>query len=391
MSTNHHTPIVPGAPAAASTFNTPLGELDSAISALIAGAGGLDVLRLIAQTAEMVGSEAARAASLLTIKAPSPATAATLTKLTGGSNGDLVLLTAHTGHAITIEHGAGADTFSLNMLGSAAGKRTLTDKTFLLFVRVGAQWWEVPTSLELASYAGSASAGARPLRAVLPSRALTWTPNGSNAHLHVTPGMAHRQWFSIRGVGTALVPVAAPAPTVQGTASSSSDSDGDWITLTSGATAGNAGGFSGDSGQTRYRLNPVFDTVIKTNNITNVRIWIGLFTTAPGNVDAYNNGSIGFRFSTVAGDVNWQGVIYGSSTLTLYDTGVPVLANTKYKLGTREYEDGMYFTVNDVPVAPFTIPGGADAITSLMPVVRVVTTTANARTIWFTSFHCDHD
>jgi hypothetical protein len=39
MTTNNHTPIVPGAPANAATFNAPLSQLDTAISGVLGGAG----------------------------------------------------------------------------------------------------------------------------------------------------------------------------------------------------------------------------------------------------------------------------------------------------------------------------------------------------------------
>ena len=44
MSSNYHTPIAPGAPANAATFNTPMADLDQAISDIVTGALSLDSL-----------------------------------------------------------------------------------------------------------------------------------------------------------------------------------------------------------------------------------------------------------------------------------------------------------------------------------------------------------
>lgn len=74
-------------------------------------------------------------------------------------------------------------------------------------------------------------------------------------------------------------------------------------------------------------------------NITNIRVWMAV-DGGDTNLNVSDNpgpdyyGLFGFRFSTVAGDTNWMCVTSDglSGTATITDSGIPVVAGTRYEM-----------------------------------------------------------
>lgn len=387
MSTNHHTPIVPGAPAAASTINNPLGELDSALSALITGGSGLNVLRLVEQEAEISAGAITRLSSLLVVKATSPTTQGTLTTLSGGNNGDLVALRAFPGHRILISQGASTDQFSLNI--RTAGWLPLREHRYTLFVRSGGLWREVSMEPDW-NAPGTITNGTRPQRIIVPRQSLTRDGVRENLYLHYTPSV--RNWAAIRAAGAGFQPIGLAAPTLAGTGTSANDDDGNWTRMTSGAVAGNVAGIATSFDVTRFPHQPRFEISLKTDAaVTQMRLWAGLFHANPPNADTLAGAGIAFRWSTVVPDPNWLAIIHnGTSQVLELDTGVAVNPDTVYNLAVRDFEDGVYFVINGnrIGSAPLTWPTSS---TDMGLAARVITQTAAARSFRASRLYVEHN
>lgn len=377
MSTNHHTPIVPGAPAAASTINGPLGELDSALSGLISGSGGLEVLRLVEQEVEINSGAISRVSSLMVVKAPTPTVIGSLTTISGGNDGDLIGLRAYTGHKITFS------------LGGVV--RLLLEDRYTFYVRTSGVWREVtndPKWIENMKYASPT----RPQAVVVPRNSFTRDGLYQHLYLHYVPSMGVRNWAAIRASGTSFQSIGLAAPTTTGTIASANDDDGNWSRATTGATAGNAAGAASDYTVTRFTHDPRFEIVLKTDaTVTQMRLWAGLFHANPPNGDTLAGAGIGFRWSTVASDPSWMAIIHnGTSQVVEMDTGVAVNPDTVYTLSVRDYEDGPYFCINGqkIGTTPITWPTPS---TDLGLAVRVITQTAAARSVRISRLYVEHN
>lgn len=388
MSTNHHTPIVPGAPAAASTINTPLGELDSALSGLITGSAGMEVLRLVEQEQEANGA-ISRMSSLMVLKAPTPLTQGSVTSITGGSDGDLVALRAYPGHKILLSQGVSTNQLSLNIRTS--GWLPLRENRYTIFIRSGGLWREVSMEPDW-NTAGTITNGTRPQRIVVPRNGLTRDGVRENMYLHYVPSMGVRNWAAIRASGTSFQSIGLAAPTTTGTIVSANDDNGNWSRATSGATAGNAAGVNSDYSVTRFGHQPRFEITIKTDTtVGNIRLWAGLFHANPPNSDTLAGAGIGFRYSTAAADPNWMAIMHnGTSQVLELDTGVAVNADTIYTLSVRDYEDGPYFCINGTKIGSTPISWPTPS-TDLGMAVRIITQTGAARVVNISRLYVEHN
>lgn len=114
MTTNYHTQIALGAPDNAATFNAPLSELDTAIGNVLSGANIFSQLNLGILTNYNIASGSI-APTVTRVKLTSETGVTdTLDTMTGGVEGDLVILQAASGHTITLTHNAGTDGFNFN-------------------------------------------------------------------------------------------------------------------------------------------------------------------------------------------------------------------------------------------------------------------------------------
>ena len=152
---------------------------------------------------------------------------------------------------------------------------------------------------------------------------------------------------------------------------------------TSATTAGNAVGFV--TGFTLCDLGsyPILDALVwAPDDLTDVRMFVGLVGGSPTNGDDPPNHSACFRFSSVAGDTGWTPITRDGSTTNVGASMGTVVASTRYRLRIQRDVNGVRFSVD----------GGADqTLTANLPddserlavTVRAFPTTNSARAIGF--------
>lgn len=122
-----------------------------------------------------------------------------------------------------------------------------------------------------------------------------------------------------------------------GSSSADNDSDGLFCKWTSATTLNAEAGVStpGGGAMTQTRCRPIFYAKVKpTGTITELRTFVGLTSgTTQLGLDAPLLHYAGFRFSTVAGDTNWQCVTdNGSGSPTVTNSGVAYTVDALYTL-----------------------------------------------------------
>lgn len=135
---------------------------------------------------------------------------------------------------------------------------------------------------------------------------------------------------------TTLQAIGINTPSVNGTPTVNASGVGEYVDYTTAAVANSDGGWSSLGGATtgiQPDFQPCLVTAIRTGAvITNIRFWIGLFTGTPMASDTIPANSAGYRFSTSAGDLNWQAVSSDGVSSQVTDTGIAVAASTSYIL-----------------------------------------------------------
>ena len=147
------------------------------------------------------------------------------------------------------------------------------------------------------------------------------------------------------------------------------DGTGSYINYTSGTGISAVGGLAAAAANlVQLRHLPDILFVMKTGavaaDISNVRIWVGMHTDGALATDV--PGSLGisgvvFRYSTPAGDTNWQAHTFDGVGDTAVDTGVVVTADTRYVFRIRATSTTtIEFYINGtlVAMAAGTIPAG---------------------------------
>jgi hypothetical protein len=140
----------------------------------------------------------------------------------------------------------------------------------------------------------------------------------------------------------------------------------------------------------RRAHDPLFIAHVKTGaDITNLRIWVGLFSTTQSNSDTMNGQGFAFRYSSAVGP-NWFAVTRDGATQTATDTGLAVAASTDYLLR---------FDVNSAAgTVKFTVNGGnATTLSTNLPaaatdlgfVVIAFTTTATNKDLAISRIYCE--
>lgn len=165
------------------------------------------------------------------------------------------------------------------------------------------------------------------------------------------------------------------AATNQGTPASSDDVDGPWLNFPTASTAGSSAGLIASAFtyfQRRWQVE--FLSMIKTDAaLTNYRLWVGLFSADPGNVDTL--GAIhaaAVRYSSVAdGTLFWRSVTKNGTTQTTRVTDRPIAASTVYVVRIEALSasaggpgDMVRFFINDflVDEHALTLPGDAQGL-----------------------------
>jgi hypothetical protein len=129
------------------------------------------------------------------------------------------------------------------------------------------------------------------------------------------------------------------SPTVVGTPTAFEDSTGAYINYATSTALNAAAGWAWGQTDVRVEVQPRWEYIMKTganaSDVANTRIWCAFVSAAALDQSDAGVGNVaGFRYSTSAGDANWQAVTRNAGTglNTIVDTGVPITANTRYVL-----------------------------------------------------------
>jgi hypothetical protein len=187
-----------------------------------------------------------------------------------------------------------------------------------------------------------------------------------------------------------VVGINTSAPTVVGTPTSINEDTGQYNKYTTPGTPGSPGGWKASNfiGIQR-RCKAHFYYTFKTDtNLTNCRIWLEAATSYIGNVDLPTAvPGLGIRFSSVAGDLNWQLVaIDDFSGITVSGSKTPVVAETRWEMEIdTSVDDQVSYYINNLFVGVVTtnLPSVGD---SLVQSATVNPTTASARAILLARF-----
>lgn len=209
---------------------------------------------------------------------------------------------------------------------------------------------------------------------------------------YVLPFVGSRKFVYVQSAAAVYQTSGAAAVTTSGTLSNSNDTDSSYVNHAIAATAASTGGIVTAFTLTRTGYYPHFYALVRTGSvITNLRIWVGLHSAAPGNSDNPGNNHISFRYSSVAGDTTWRTSIKNGTTQTLGNSGVTVEVSTAYLLELWIGSDGKaYFSVNgNEPIMlDATLPATSQ---NLGLTVIATTTTDTAKNFKISRAYLEHD
>ncbi|HRF94837.1 MAG TPA: hypothetical protein PLZ51_06580 [Aggregatilineales bacterium] len=331
MTTNHHTAIAVGAPANASTFNAPLGQLDSAIdtldtavdgaladvatldttvSNLISGAGGFTQLNLSTTTTLTIASGAITVTrSRHLVDTESSGAYDDLETINGSVAGDvLVLQSVNSARVVVVRHGVGYIFLNGEDVHLDNPRKTLT------VIYDGTLW------------------------------VLVGDP----------PKRIDRKQMRVNFTEAGAVVIGHSALSNNGTLTNSLEADGPYTQYASAASfQSNAGPQSVTSTLFQPRHNPSMTAWLRTSSsIAVLRWYVGIHTGgiygAADNLASTGVSGVVFRYSTVAGDTGWRPVTSNGTTQTVHaQLGGNIAVSTAYKLSMWIVNNVAYFVVND--------------------------------------------
>lgn len=128
--------------------------------------------------------------------------------------------------------------------------------------------------------------------------------------------------------------------------------DGSYNDLATSAAAGNAARVETTVDWSRRQLLGRLQWAMRTSaDLTSQRIIQGWCSSAPTDSDTPPNDSAVFRYSSVAGDANWQAITRDTTTNNTQNTGVSVTASTRYEFEIRLKATTVEFYINGNLVA----------------------------------------
>ncbi len=202
-------------------------------------------------------------------------------------------------------------------------------------------------------------------------------------------GIQGATWTPLGVTATAMTARGGVNLTVNGTAASSAQTDAYYIRHTSAATTNSLAGLTQAFTQVQGRYRPRLTALIRTDaTLTNRRTWVALsraaLTTTNG-TGALTTVYVGVRYSSAAGDTNWQCASGDGVTGSVIDTGVPVLVSTPYRITVDWSVDGaLTCTINGVSVSK---TNNLDATqTGNLGIISATTTLAATAIYHYTSF-----
>lgn len=195
-----------------------------------------------------------------------------------------------------------------------------------------------------------------------------------------------RSFMAVKNPGaTTISTFGFAAPTTAGAATGVSTTTGQFISYASAAAINSTAGWS-TTLLSAYENAPIFYAVIRTSaDISSQRIWVG-FTSNPAamtTIDVAPPTQVAaFRYSTAAGDVNWQGVTSSAVGQTVTNTAIPVVANTTYVLAVDMTDPNrvVYF-INGALVGQTTTANRPAAATVLGYITRLTNLVAVTRSL----------
>jgi hypothetical protein len=181
--------------------------------------------------------------------------------------------------------------------------------------------------------------------------------------------------------GTAGVPAAAPGATDT------------YVSYTTTTALGSTAGWNGANGEIQTGFEPDTTFVLRTGpvaaDIAGIRLWVGFASAAPTAADDPAGLHIfAFRYSTGAGDTNWQATTKDGTTLGITNTGVAVAANTRYvmRIDARN-PASILFYIAGVLVATRTTNLPSSSTGTQHYIIATNTTAGTARTIKIRKVH----
>jgi hypothetical protein len=156
-----------------------------------------------------------------------------------------------------------------------------------------------------------------------------------------TAGLLAGATYGLMGIGDV-------GSSTAGTVSRSPQADNMYVDYLSAAAAGSqAYNRSGTFGLFQSRHGIDFQTIVRSSDdLTNIRTWVGLFSSAPTDSDTITGHGAAFRFSSVAGDAGWRPITRDNATQTVGTAIGTVTAATAYRLRIRLTATAAYFSVN---------------------------------------------
>jgi hypothetical protein len=174
----------------------------------------------------------------------------------------------------------------------------------------------------------------------------------------------HRlQWESANPGAASLTSVGPSFPlSTQGTVAAADDTDGGWVKITASSTTLNGtAGRTTTTHQWYADWNITFVAWMKTGGgaapavSTNARYWVSMGSVSPTLTETPNGSIAGFRYSTAAGDVNWQ-CVSGNSSVNqqITNSGVPFADGTAYLFRIVFGTAKVKFYIDEILVATHT-------------------------------------
>lgn len=178
--------------------------------------------------------------------------------------------------------------------------------------------------------------------------------------------------------------------TLNGTASQVIDTAGRWNNYASAASTNSDAGINGTAAGVARDFAPFGVFVMKTGPVITVqRTWVGFMGGTPvTSDDPSSTRNMAFRFSTAAGDATWKCYTSDGSTSTVTNSGITVVADTKYILAidatnpanVKFYINGALVATNTTTLPTSSTGMGPQCVTRTLENV--------AKSIRFSKYHC---
>ena len=141
-------------------------------------------------------------------------------------------------------------------------------------------------------------------------------------------------WWQVNGNDTTAEAVAMAAPTATGAALANDGATGPFIQYDTSTTINLDAGWNGATNGTRTDWGPVMTACIATDvAITDVRIWVGMFSADPMGAADPTLHLAAFRYDTAAdGTAFWRCVTEDGTTINVTTTTIAIAIDTVYNL-----------------------------------------------------------